>query len=178
MRISPKGSSGSLSAGSRRTTIGKENHYGIPARLRRRYNPCPVGAPQRLREAPDPVCAAPSPFGLPSPCSPPSASPPSPIWAGNLRPPCTSGWPEPSWPDTSWPGSSTPSAANARPSDPQKHIHRRSRWLSLDGHSPLFLADALTRNTACQLRKDCYLLPVNGLDDGILNCSPSSSSFN
>ena len=35
-----------------------------------------------------------------------------------------------------------------------------------------------TRNTICQLRKDCYLPPVNGLLDGILSCSPISSSFN
>ena len=34
-----------------------------------------------------------------------------------------------------------------------------------------------TRNTVCQLRKDCYVPPVNGLLDGILNCSPISSSF-
>ena len=34
-----------------------------------------------------------------------------------------------------------------------------------------------TRNTACQLRKDCYLPPVNGPLDGILSCSPISSSF-
>ena len=34
-----------------------------------------------------------------------------------------------------------------------------------------------TRNTVCQLRKDCYLPPVNGLLDGILSCSPISSSF-
>ena len=34
-----------------------------------------------------------------------------------------------------------------------------------------------TRNTICQLRKDCYLPPVNGLLDGILSCSPISSSF-
>ena len=34
-----------------------------------------------------------------------------------------------------------------------------------------------TRNTVCQLREDCYLPPVNGLLDGILSCSPISSSF-
>ena len=34
-----------------------------------------------------------------------------------------------------------------------------------------------TRNTVYQLRKDCYLPPVNGLFDGILSCSPISSSF-
>ena len=34
-----------------------------------------------------------------------------------------------------------------------------------------------TRNTVCQLRGDCYLPPVNGPLDGILNCSPISSSF-
>ena len=34
-----------------------------------------------------------------------------------------------------------------------------------------------TRNTVCQLREDCYLPPVNGPLDGILNCSPISSSF-
>ena len=33
------------------------------------------------------------------------------------------------------------------------------------------------RNTVCQLREDCYLLPVNGLFVGILNCSPISPSF-
>ena len=34
-----------------------------------------------------------------------------------------------------------------------------------------------TRNTVCQLREDCYLPPVNGPLDGILSCSPISSSF-
>ena len=34
------------------------------------------------------------------------------------------------------------------------------------------------RNMVCQLREDCYLPPINGLLDGILSCSPISSSFN
>ncbi len=33
------------------------------------------------------------------------------------------------------------------------NIHRPSRWFFFDGHSPLFFADALTRNTVCQPRR-------------------------
>ena len=62
--------------------------------------------------------------------------------------------------------------------DDEKHNHRPCRWLSFNRNSPLFLAGRVKRvSTTCQLRKDCYLRPINGLTSGITNRSPSSSSL-
>ena len=50
-------------------------------------------------------------------------------------------------------------------------IHPPSGWFFICGQSPLFLATRTTRNTFCQLRGDCYLLPLKGLTPGITYCS-------
>ena len=46
-----------------------------------------------------------------------------------------------------------------------------SVWFFICGQSPLFLATRTTCNTFCQLRGDCYLLPLKRLTPGITYCS-------
>ena len=58
-----------------------------------------------------------------------------------------------------------------------KQNHPQGGWFCLCGHSPLFLQARQTCNTFCQLRADCYSLPLKGIMPLMASYSPDSSSF-
>ena len=57
------------------------------------------------------------------------------------------------------------------------NIHPPSGWFFTCGQSPPFFAMRKRIYTNCQLRGDCYLLPVNGPLSLIVSCSPNISSL-